>query len=139
MDYQEQDSWWLFLSFESDDEGQPVQVWFDNLFPEHLDLVKDRLSYLQVTPRSDWDEPYFDPLIGAGGISEIRFDRILCARGKFYYRIYGYFGPEEEESYNFLHATNKKAKNDKHGKATAKNRLDKVQNGQAKLHKFNLD
>ena len=139
MNSEEQDSKWAFFGFESAREGQPVQVWFGNLREDHRDLVKDRLSYLQVTPRSDWDEPHFDPLPGAGGISEIRFDPIRCLAGKFYYRIYGFFGTEEEESYNFLHATNKKSRNDKLGKAIAKRRLHELQTAEAELHPFNLD
>src|SRR6266849_4773079 len=130
---------WTFLGFESAKEGQPVQKWFDGLPLDHLDEVKDRLGLLQVLPRSDWDEPYFDPLIGEGGISEIRFDTIRCVRGKFNYRIYGFFGLEEEESYNFLHTTNKKARNDRRGKNIAKRRLRELQDKKATLHEFNLD
>ncbi len=139
MDSEELGAKWTFLGFESAKEGQPVQVWFNNLSLDHRDEVKDRLAYLQVTPRSDWDEPFFDPLEGEGGISEIRFDPIKCVRGKFYYRIYGFFAPEEEESYNFLHVTNKKSRNDRHGKAIAKRRLRELQDGDAKRHKFDLD
>src|SRR6266849_5781757 len=118
---------WTFLGFESAKEGQPVQKWFDGLPLDHLDEVKDRLGVLQVLPRSDWDEPYFDPLIGEGGISEIRFDAIKCVKGKFYYRIYGFF---EDEAYIFLHATNKKVKNDRHGKQIAKRRLRELRDAQ---------
>lgn len=127
---------WTFLGFESAKEGQPVQTWFDGLPLDHLDEVKDRLGVLQVLPRSDWDEPYFDPLIGEGGISEIRFDPIKCVKGKFYYRIYGFF---EDEAYIFLHATNKKVKNDRHGKKIAKRRLRELQDGQAEAHQLDLD
>lgn len=130
----------MFLAFESAEDGQPVQSWFNNLPADHRDAIKDRLSYLQVMPRSDWDEPFFDPLMGEGGeISEIRFDPIKCIRGKFYYRIYGFFGLEEEESYKFLHATNKNRRNDRHGKSTSKKRLRQLQVGEATLHKFDLD
>ncbi len=140
MNSEDQDCKWTFLDFESADEGQPVQSWFNSLPEDHRDEVKDRLGFLQVTPRSLWDEPFFDPLVGEGGeISEIRFDPIKCIRGKFYYRIYGFFGLEEEESYKFLHATNKKRRNDKDGKAIAKRRLRQLQNGEAKLHQFNMD
>lgn len=125
-----------FLGFESAKEGQPVQTWFDGLPPEHLDEVKDRLAALQVLPVSDWEDPLFDPLHGEGGISEIRFDKIICIRGKFYYRIYGFF---DEEAYVFLHATNKKVKNDRPGKTIAKRRLHELQEGQAKIHELDLD
>jgi len=142
MDFEEHGCTWMFLGFQSPTEGQPVQSWFDNLIEEHRDEIKDRLNIMQVMPRSEWEDPdnaLFDPLIGEGGISEIRFDQIICVRGKFYYRIYGFFGPEEEESYNFLHAVNKRKRNDKHGKAIAKRRLEEIQNSEAGLHPFDMD
>jgi hypothetical protein len=139
MNSDEQDFKWVFLGFESAEEGQPVQGWFNNLIEDHRDIVKDLLGFLQVLPRSGWEDPFFDPLPGEGGISEIRFAPIKCLRGKFYYRIYGFFDSELEESYNFLHATNKKTRNDKHGKAKAKKRLRQLKSGEAKLHRFDLD
>src|SRR6267142_1341516 len=140
MHSEDRDCKWIFLAFESAKEGRPIQVWFDGLPEDHRDEVKDRLGFLQVTPRSDWDDPYFDPLDGEGGeISEIRFDAIKCVKGKFYYRIYGFFGLEEEESYKFLHAVNKKMRNDRHGKSTTKRRLGELQSGAAELHPFDMD
>ena len=141
MDSEEQDCKWTFLGFESAKEGKPVQSWFNGLPEDHRDEIKDRLGILQVTPRADWEELFFDPLIGEGGIiSEIRFDGITDSSGKFVYRIYGYFGPEEEESYKFLHGKNKyPIRNDRHGKAIAKRRLQEIQNEEAKLHPFDMD
>jgi hypothetical protein len=139
MNNEDQDCRWAFRGFESPKEGQPVQFWYDHLPVEHHDEIKDLLAFLQVTPRVQWEEPLFDPLIGEGGISEIRCAEIKCLQGKFYYRIYGYFGAEEEESYNFLHPNNKKKRNDRHGKAIAKRRLRELQNEEATLHDFNLD
>lgn len=132
----------LFFDFASPKQGRPVQAWFNGLFEDHREAVKDRLSYLVALPSSAWEEPFFDPLIGDGGISEIRFDPIKCERGKFYYRIYGFFGQEDkqqEESYNFLHATNKNARNDRHGKAIAKSHLRELQDGEASLEPFDMD
>jgi len=131
-----EDCIWTFLGFESAKEGRPVQTWFDGLPPDHLDAVKDRLGVLQVTSRGDWDEPFFDPLIGEGGISEIKFDPIKCMKGQFYYRVYGFF---EDEAYIFLHATNKKVKNDRPGKAIAKRRLHELQESRADVHQIDLD
>src|SRR5579863_7183535 len=130
--------WWDFDGFESPKEGKPVQAWLDGLQADHRDEIKDRLAELQVTPRDEWEEPLFDPLVGEGGISEIRFDPIKCQRGKFYYRIYGAF-EEEEIRYIFLHATNKRERNDRHGKAIAKRRLLELGAGQAKTHPIRLD
>lgn len=131
-----------FFHFESAKDGRPVQDWFNNLFADHRDEVKDRLSYLASLPSGAWEDPLFDPLIGEGGISEIRFKEIKCVRGKFCYRIYGFFGQEDEqgeESYNFLHVVNKDRRNDRHGKTIAKNRLRELQNAEATLQPFNMD
>ena len=136
---EEEQSKWDFLGYESVEEGKPVQNWFDGLPDDHRDAIKDILSFLQVTPRADWDEPWYDPLIGEGGISEIRFEELKDERGKFYYRIYGFFGDEEEGSYKFLHAVNKKERNDRDGKGIAKKRKRKLENGEAKLHEFCMD
>jgi len=132
---------WTFLSFESAKEGKPIQSWFDGLPEDHRDAVKDILATLQVTRRCDWEEPLFDPLIGEGGeISEIRVVPVIVGpEGRFVYRIYGFFGEEDEESYKFLHAVNKKVGNDKHGKAIAKRRLGEFKDGQAQFHAFSMD
>jgi hypothetical protein len=81
--------------------------------------------------------PFFDPLEGADGISEIIVPDIRDAGGVAYYRIYGFFGPEERQ-YTFLHATNKRARNDRDGKNTATERLAQLQSGDATVHKFNF-
>lgn len=130
----------MFLSFESLGDGRPVQEWYDHLKDDHRDEVKDRLNFLQFSPREDWDEPYFDPLEGEGGIiSEIRFKPIKDVTGKFYYRIYGFFDGDDAESYNFLHVVNKKVRNDRPGKNEAKERLQEILEETATLHEFNLD
>src|SRR5437899_11492215 len=98
MNSEDQDCKWTFLDFESADEGQPVYSWFNSLPEDHRDEVKDRLGFLQVTPRCLRDEPFVDPLVGEGGdISEIRFDHLKCIRGKCHDRIYGLSGLEEAE------------------------------------------
>jgi hypothetical protein len=130
---------WAFHGFESSREGRPVQVWWDSLPDDHRYYLKDKLAELQVTPRSEWEEPDFDPLVGEAGISEIRFDPIECEKGKFfYYRIYGFF-VEGEESYIFLHGTNKRERNDKNGKAIAKRRLSELNSQEAGIHPIGLD
>jgi hypothetical protein len=137
-----QDFKWEFLGFESPKEGQPVQSWYDTLPLDHRDEIKDVIGYLQVTPWDEWDEmdgQDFDPLNGEGGISEIRFRPIKCSQGKFYYRIYGYFGEVEEGSYKLLHPNNKKVKNDRQGKGIAKRRLRELESEEATLHPFNMD
>ncbi len=126
---------WIFLGFESADAGRPVQVWFDNLPEDHKDEVLDLLIYLQRVTNSLWRKPEFDPLIGAGDISEIRVPNIRGSKGSTTYRIYGYFGPKKH-NYTFLHGTDKKARNDKHGKRIANDRLDELRRGAATVHEF---
>jgi hypothetical protein len=140
MAYEDGEFRWVFLSFESPGDGRPVQEWYDHLNDDHRDEVKDRLNFLQISQRIDWDEPYFDRLIGEGGIiSEIRFDPIKDVTGKYYYRIYGFFDGDEAESYNFLHVVNKKVRNDRPGKNKARERLQEVLEERASLHEFSMD
>jgi hypothetical protein len=133
---------WEFFGFESAEEGKPIDDWWNSL-PEdsddHRGLIKDILSQLQVTPRDEWEEPFFDPLIGEDGISEIRFiPPIISITGEFHYRIYGFF-EEEQLRYTFLHATNKPRRNDKNGKAIAKRRLHELVANQAAIYPIDLD
>jgi hypothetical protein len=133
---------WEFLGFQSVAEGCPVQVWFNSL-PEEPDRyeITDLLDALQKVNDRLWSKEVFDPLEGAGGISEIRIPNIRCVRdGKvrsITYRIYGFFGPRGcEHTYTFLHGSEKKVKNDTIGKQIAKGRLDELLGGFADVHKF---
>lgn len=130
-----------FEAFESPELGKPVQTWFNSLLEDHRDHIKETLAVMQVMPWSDWDESEnYDPLIGEGGISEIRFAEIISEQGKFCYRIYGFFD-EAEGSYIFLHGTNKRKRNDKDGKRIAKQRLAdlEAQEGTSSVHEFSMD
>jgi hypothetical protein len=132
---------WSFLGFQSAREGQPVQAWYDVLPENHKGEVTDLLTYLQNVTNRLWRRPEFDPLDGEGGISEIIVPDIRDSQGVFYYRIYGFFGPQEHE-YTFLHATNKKVRNDRHGKNIARDRLRQLQQGEAggaRVHKFSFE
>jgi hypothetical protein len=134
---------WSFKGFESAREGQPLQEWIAqlkaDLLQEHLYAIKDQLAEMQVMPRDDWGQPLFDELEGEGGISEIRIiPPIYSDENAFHYRIYGVFD-EESVSYIFLHATNKKERNDKDGKKIAKRRLGELEAGTATTHEIDLD
>jgi len=94
---------WTFFGFQSAQEGRPVQAWYDSLPEAHKSEVIDLLLYVQKVIDRLWTRPFFDPLEGEGGISEIIVQDIRDLRGVAYYRIYGYFGPGERE-YTFLHA-----------------------------------
>jgi hypothetical protein len=124
-----------FLCFESAVEGRPVQFWFSGLPDNDRYEILDLLNALSNATRSQWRRPEFDPLEGAGGISEIRVPNIRSESGCVTYRIYGYFGPGSRE-YCFLHGTKKEVKNDEDGKRIAKKRLDQLRSGQGKVHKF---
>jgi len=132
---------WQFLAFKSKAEGQPVQIWFDALPEDDKYEITDLLDYLQKVTDRLWPEAVFDPLKGAGGISEIKIPDIRCFRdGKvksITYRIYGFFGPKGYiHSYTFLHGAEKSVKNDVVGKQIAKGRLDELERGTAGIHKF---
>src|SRR6267143_3117708 len=130
------ESWkWVFWGFESTAEGQPVQSWFNGLPENDRYEILDLLNTLANVIDRLWRRPEFDPLEGAGGISEIRVPEIRSESGSMTYRIYGYFGPDDRQ-YCFLHGTNKRARNDEEGKGIAKDRLDQLLRGEATDHKF---
>ena len=133
----EDQSWrWTFLGFQSASDDRPVQTWFDGLPDKDRDEIKDLLVHMQNITNRLWRKPEFDPLEGAGGISEIRCD-IRDERGVVNYRLYGYFGPGERE-YTFLHGICKKVRNDYDGKRIAKDRLHQIGYG-ATVHKFSFE
>jgi hypothetical protein len=129
---------WTFFGFQSAQEGRPIQAWYDGLPEAHKSEVVDLLLYLQNVIDRLWTRPFFDPLEGEGGISEIIVPDIRDAQGVAYYRIYGCPGPEKRD-YTFLHATNKKVRNDRDGKNTARDRLARLRNQDATVHKFNFE
>jgi hypothetical protein len=134
---------WAFLGFESSGEGRPVQSWFDALPEDEQDVVVDTLVYLENLTTTRWPKESYDPLAGAGGISEIRFSEFRGLQHgtvqRITLRIYGFFGPKEQKrSYTFLHGTDKKVKNDAQGKSIGKRRLDELLRGEATIHKFNF-
>ena len=126
---------WQFLGYQSTAEGRPVQAWFNGLPDNDRYEILDLLNTLANVTDKLWRRPEFDPLEGAGGISEIRVPDIRSESGSVTYRIYGYFGPGSRQ-YCFLHGTNKKVKNDEEGKAIANNRLAQIRRGEATVHKF---
>lgn len=137
---------WEFLAFRSTAEGCPVQRWFDELPEDDRYEITELLYFLQKTNDRLWPDAVFDPLRGAGGISEIKFPNIRCFRdGKvksITYRIYGYFGPTGQGyCYTFLHGTRKDVKNDTVGKQIAKGRLDELYRGGSSVSvvKFNFE
>src|SRR6266436_6214854 len=103
---------WAFLGFESSGEGRPVQSWFDALSDDEQDVVVDTLVYLETLTTTRWPKESYDPLPGAGGISEIKLREFRGLQHgtvqRITLRIYGFFGPKEQKhSYTFLHGTDK--------------------------------
>src|SRR5277367_3902420 len=124
-----------WMGFESKAEGRPVQRWwFDVLNDNDRFEIQDLLNYLGNVPKGLWKKPEFDPLDGAGGISEIRI-QLRCSKGSLAYRIYGYWGPEKNQ-YSFLHGKAKDVKNDRDGKRIAKHRLEEIKRNEATVHQF---
>src|SRR5216683_506194 len=107
---------WRFLAFESLREGRPLQEWFDPLPDDDKWEITDLLDALQKVTDRRWPKEVFDPLLGAGGISEIKIPNIKCFRDSEFkivtYRIYGFFGPYKQ-CYTFLHGKEKDVKNDR--------------------------
>lgn len=129
---------WKFLGFESAQEGRPVKEWFDGLPDNDKNEIRDLLAYMQNTKDRLWKKPEFDPLEGEVGISEIRIPDIRSSKGSVTYRIYGYFGPNKRE-YTFLHGTDKRVRNDRHGKGIAKRRHQQLECGNAAVHEFDFE
>ena len=132
---------WEFLAFKSAAEGCPVQRWFDGLPQDHKEEIIDLLDHVRNTTNRPWPDKIFDPLKGAGGISEIKPTNIPCLRDgrvkEITYRMYGFFGPKgHEHTYTFLHCAEKDVKNDAIGKQIAKGRLGEIERGSAGVHKF---
>jgi hypothetical protein len=93
---------WRFMGFQSIEEGRVVQAWFNSLPVEAREEITDLFQRLQVVTDRRWRRPEFDPLEGAGGISEIRPNDIRSEAGSSTYRIYGFFGPNKTD-YTLLH------------------------------------
>jgi len=137
-------SWrWRFRAFESQEEGQPVQSWFDGLPQEVKDEICDLLGYLENMTDRIWKRPGFDPLNGEE-FSELRPDDVPVETGEgvktFYCRIYGFFGTQEhKQSFIFLHGTAKEQRNDRQGKRIARQRLAQLNAGEATTHEFEFE
>lgn len=116
-----------------------MQKWFDGLEEVDRFEIVDQLIWLSNQIHRQWGRPHFDPLKGEGGISEIIIPDIRTEKGTTYYRIYGFFGPKEyKHSYTFLHAVDKKARNDKHGKSIARDRFHNLERREATVHELNF-
>src|SRR5713226_10655353 len=112
-----------FYGIDVKGEGQVVQDWFNGLSIDAQDEILNLALHLEKLPTGLWRRPDFDPLDGEGGISELRPKDIRGPEGNIIYRIYGWLGHPNRNSYMFLYGTDKEEKNDLEGKAIAKWRL----------------
>jgi hypothetical protein len=119
-------------------EGRIVQKWFNGLILEAREEILNLVVHLERLPMGRWRRPEYDPLEGEGGISELRPMDVRCSEGNFTYRIYGVRGHPENNSYTFLHGTDKDAKNDIEGKGFAKWRFSQLARQEAQTHKFDF-
>jgi len=131
---------WQFLGFESEEEGRPVQSWYNGLPDDAKEEISDLLGYLEKMTSTLWRLPEFDPLNGEGGISELRPRNVVLETGgeveEITYRLYGFFGPKPLKAYTLLHGARKNEKNDRDGKRIAKWRLGQLEGGRARVHEF---
>lgn len=135
------DQWtWEFQEFKSDREGCPVKRWYDALSEDDTDEVINVVRYLQTMTSRPWPRDFFDPLEGEGGISEIRIPEIAReANGRIVKITYRIYGVRDRRSYTFLHATDKKRRNDLDGKGTANRRFGELRDNRATVRKFNFE
>jgi hypothetical protein len=120
------------------DEGRVVQEWFNGLLFEAREEILSLVLHLESLPMGLWRRPEFATLEGDEPLSELRPDDVRCDEGIFFYRIYGLKGYPDNNSYTFLHGTDKKAKNDIEGKRTAKWRVEQLVRKEAQTHKFDF-
>jgi hypothetical protein len=103
------------------------------------DEVVDLFRFLEKITDSLWRKPEYDPLNGEPDISELRAQNVSVRMGgrirTFTPRIYGFFGLRNRE-YTFLHGTNKRVRNDIHGKEIARDRLRQLREGIARVRGF---
>ena len=127
---------WEFLGFESVAEGQPVQVWFNNLPDEAKDEIIDLVQHMRTATSTLWRRPEYDPLDGEEGISELRPTNVRTEQGMVTYRIYGF---RETRVYILLHGNRKGVTNDLQAKQIASGRLGQLQRREARTHKFDFE
>jgi|HubBroStandDraft_4_1064222.scaffolds.fasta_scaffold309733_2 hypothetical protein len=119
-------------------EGRVVQEWFDALSLDAQLEILNMALHLESLPMGRWQRPDYDPLDGEGGISEVRPKDVRGETGNITYRIYGWRGYPNKNSYTFLHGTDKDVKNDLEGKAEAKRRVGQLVRDEARIHKFDF-
>jgi Phage derived protein Gp49-like (DUF891) len=129
---------WEFRGYQTLDERKPVQDWYNKIPDSHRAEIVSLILFLRKETTRPWARYEFDPLVGAGGISEIKVPNIRGTEGQITYRLYGFFGPGQHQ-YTLLHCNKKDRKNDRPGKRIAKQRFDEILRQQADTHVFDFE
>jgi len=84
---------WTFYDYVSQSGKNEIADWVRNeLSVKGVEKFEARLDYLGAVENHEWKKPYFYPLTDCVGISEIRF-----LADKKEHRVFGFFGPEQNE------------------------------------------
>ena len=81
---------WRFRGYVTPSGVSDVQRWIDALEGAARDELEDVLAYLRISNVGDWKRPYFGPM--RDGLHEIRFNHANVE-----YRIFGAFGPGQQQ------------------------------------------
>lgn len=101
---------WTFLEFVSAGGRPQITDWYSNLPPDVRAVFDDRLGFLAIHERKDWQLPEFRMLRGKEGrerISEIRW-----AVGGVQWRVLGFFGLAQMQYTILLGCTHKQGNYD---------------------------
>ncbi len=125
-----------FAGYVSEAGGELVQEWYDGLQEEEeRDEIKDTLNYLASIPPTQWKRPEFDKV-------DSPLHEIGCKASKKnrWIRIYGVWDPRQRGRFILIYGNEeKKVRNDKHGKNSARDRLKLLDQGRASTHEFVIE
>lgn len=94
---------WKFKTFVKSSGNNAIEEWLLLLPPSARAAIDTIIRYLEVTER--WDNPhYFEKLSGYKALYEIKAKDIV---GKIQYRIFGCYGPSDNEFTLLIGATHK--------------------------------
>lgn len=93
---------WTFKCYVDDHGSDSIRVWYDAQDEAVQAEMDATIELLRVTPRQWWRRPRYRNLTRAGkGLGELR----IIAED--HYRIFGFFGPNEEAEFCLLLSFNK--------------------------------
>jgi len=120
---------WTFLEFVSSGGRPQITDWYSNLPPDVQAVFDDRVGFLAIHERKDWQLPEFRMLRGKegrAGISEIRWDV-----GGVQWRVLGFFGSSRMQYTMLIGCTHKQKQYDPRDAAdTAIRRKKSIERGE---------